>query len=111
MSDATEHRVAYQNADFRSEVRFVDEDTLEPWTLVAGHMRAVMTVDGEEVELFDVVPTQDVDGWVTGFVPESTMALAPAGVGQYDMILEFENEDRLWATGGTLHVKPGISQW
>lgn len=81
-------------------------------------MRAVMPQTdglfdpvGVDVELFEVVPTQDVDGWVTGLVPSATMALCPVGVGRWDMALKFVDQDRERVTGGTLEVREGISQW
>jgi hypothetical protein len=105
------HRVVYTNEPFRAEVRHSDDLTGVPYDLVDGRMRAIMIVDGEEVELFDVVPTQAVDGWVTGFVSQTVIALCPVGVGKWDMVLEFENQDRMRSVGGTLQVREGIAQW
>lgn len=111
------HR-AYQNEAFRVEVRYTDPDTEEPWELEDGRMRAVMPLtagvfdpDGTETELFDVVPTQDVEGWVTGYVPASTMADLPTGAALFDMALKFADEDEVRAAGGTLQILRGISEW
>lgn len=113
----TRHRRTYQNEPFRVEVRFSDDVTGDPYILEDARMRAVMLVNengdydrnGTELELFDVTPTQDIEGWVTGLVPYETMQLCPVGVGLYDMALTFEDQDRARVVGGSLQVLRGIS--
>jgi hypothetical protein len=110
--------VVHQNEAFRVEVRYSDDVTGDPYVLEDGRMRAIMPMtdgafdpDGVDVELFEVVPTQAVDGWITGFVPQSTIALCPVGVGRYDLALQFEDDDRMRDRGGSLEVREGISEW
>jgi len=90
----------------------VDDITGDPYVLVAAHMRGVIPVDGVDVEVFDVIPTQSMpSGWITAVVPQATMAVCPVGVGRYDMVLEFTGADRIRAVGGTLDVRDGVSEW
>jgi hypothetical protein len=103
------------NEDFTVRFRLRRKTELGAWETILmedGRFRGVTVSDGVETELWDLIPTQGVDGYITATVPQATMAAAPAPcVAAYDVAVEWEDGSRVAMVEGTVDIGAGVSEW
>lgn len=102
------------NEDFtvRFRLRHKVDGVWTPIAMEDGRFRGVTVVDGEAVELWDLIPTQGVDGYINCVVPQATMATAPAPcVAAYDVAVEWADGTRAAMVEGAAEIGAGVSEW